>query len=121
MPAADNTQAQTNPAQQASTGTTMPDDPTALLFQAPDYSKVPVRRHQPAKQDDRDNDDRDRGRNKNQRNSKRNGQRHDSNGKSSRNAKSGDEQQDRSEEHTSELQSRGQLVCRLLLEKKNIE
>src|SRR5690625_6669053 len=25
---------------------------------------------------------------------------------------------DRSEEHTSELQSRGQLVCRLLLEKK---
>src|SRR5690625_6297439 len=28
-------------------------------------------------------------------------------------------QEDRSEEHTSELQSRGQLVCRLLLEKKN--
>src|SRR5690625_6679315 len=27
--------------------------------------------------------------------------------------------QSRSEEHTSELQSRGQLVCRLLLEKKN--
>src|SRR5439155_12714443 len=27
--------------------------------------------------------------------------------------------QGRSEEHTSELQSRGQLVCRLLLEKKN--
>src|SRR5439155_18889275 len=27
---------------------------------------------------------------------------------------------ERSEEHTSELQSRGQLVCRLLLEKKNI-
>src|SRR5207253_9586955 len=26
----------------------------------------------------------------------------------------------RSEEHTSELQSRGQLVCRLLLEKKNV-
>src|SRR5690625_6965002 len=26
---------------------------------------------------------------------------------------------DRSEEHTSELQSRGQLVCRLLLEKNN--
>src|SRR5439155_24191201 len=26
----------------------------------------------------------------------------------------------RSEEHTSELQSRGQLVCRLLLEKRNI-
>src|SRR5690625_6814888 len=29
-------------------------------------------------------------------------------------------QQIRSEEHTSELQSRGHLVCRLLLEKKNI-
>src|SRR5439155_9016626 len=27
----------------------------------------------------------------------------------------------RSEEHTSELQSRGHLVCRLLLEKKNFE
>src|SRR5437870_8414905 len=27
----------------------------------------------------------------------------------------------RSEEHTSELQSRGHLVCRLLLEKKNIQ
>src|SRR5690625_6233061 len=26
----------------------------------------------------------------------------------------------RSEEHTSELQSRGQIVCRLLLEKKNV-
>src|SRR5207253_8199224 len=30
------------------------------------------------------------------------------------------EAQTRSEEHTSELQSRGQLVCRLLLEKKNL-
>src|SRR5690625_5989207 len=29
--------------------------------------------------------------------------------------------EDRSEEHTSELQSRGQLVCRLLLERKNNE
>src|SRR3989442_2518111 len=29
-------------------------------------------------------------------------------------------QEDRSEEHTSELQSRPHLVCRLLLEKKNI-
>src|SRR5207253_10603969 len=29
------------------------------------------------------------------------------------------EQRARSEEHTSELQSRGHLVCRLLLEKKN--
>src|SRR5437660_4369914 len=32
-----------------------------------------------------------------------------------------DELEDRSEEHTSELQSRGHLVCRLLLEKKKIE
>src|SRR5690625_6716603 len=31
----------------------------------------------------------------------------------------GDAQTPRSEEHTSELQSRGHLVCRLLLEKKN--
>src|SRR5690625_1845937 len=30
----------------------------------------------------------------------------------------GNESKDRSEEHTSELQSRGHLVCRLLLEKK---
>src|SRR5690625_3225018 len=30
-----------------------------------------------------------------------------------------DEAEARSEEHTSELQSRGQLVCRLLLDKKN--
>src|SRR5690625_6332445 len=28
---------------------------------------------------------------------------------------------ERSEEHTSELQSRGHLVCRLLLEKKNVD
>src|SRR5690554_7312639 len=31
----------------------------------------------------------------------------------------GPDQEDRSEEHTSELQSRPHLVCRLLLEKKN--
>src|SRR5690625_6795936 len=31
----------------------------------------------------------------------------------------GEDLADRSEEHTSELQSRGHLVCRLLLEKKN--
>src|SRR5690625_6427883 len=30
-------------------------------------------------------------------------------------------QKERSEEHTSELQSRGHLVCRLLLEKKNTQ
>src|SRR2546427_7782184 len=32
----------------------------------------------------------------------------------------GDGQRDRSEEHTSELQSQSNLVCRLLLEKKKI-
>src|SRR5690625_6515921 len=32
---------------------------------------------------------------------------------------SSSDSEDRSEEHTSELQSRGHLVCRLLLEKKN--
>src|SRR5690625_7005286 len=35
------------------------------------------------------------------------------------NARSGKLVNKRSEEHTSELQSRGHLVCRLLLEKKN--
>src|SRR5690625_6833305 len=33
---------------------------------------------------------------------------------------SADIPEERSEEHTTELQSRGQLVCRLLLDKKNI-
>src|SRR5258708_10103259 len=33
----------------------------------------------------------------------------------------GDHSQHRSEEHTSELQSPDQLVCRLLLEKKNVQ
>src|SRR5439155_11200183 len=37
---------------------------------------------------------------------------------SARPARSPVEPKNRSEEHTSELQSRGQLVCRLLLEKK---
>src|SRR5437868_15317695 len=36
-----------------------------------------------------------------------------------RNERSGYEDNERSEEHTSELQSRFDLVCRLLLEKKN--
>lgn len=74
MPAADNTQAQTDPAQQvANTGTTMPDDPTALLFQAPDFSQVPVRRREQRDDDHHDQDDRNnrgRNRNKNKRNSK---------------------------------------------------
>src|SRR2546430_4502942 len=37
-----------------------------------------------------------------------------------RNAKSGSDAISRSEEHTSELQSQSNLVCRLLLEKKKI-
>lgn len=81
MPAADNTQAQTDPAQQvANTGTTMPDDPTALLFQAPDFSQVPVRRREP-REDDHQNEQENRNhggrnRNKNKRQSKQgNGQR----------------------------------------------
>src|SRR5690606_41704942 len=36
-------------------------------------------------------------------------------------AGSGDQTRDRSEEHTSELQSRENLVCRLLLEKKKMQ
>lgn len=83
MPAADNTQAQTDPVQQAATtGTTMPDDPTALLFQAPDYSQLPVRRRQPERQDDEEDDrsshNSGRGGQRNQRNSKRNNQRQSS-------------------------------------------
>ncbi len=52
MPAADKTQehfAYTQPAPVA--GTPLPDDPTGLLFQAPDYSQVPVRRKKPERQD----------------------------------------------------------------------
>src|SRR5207253_11491869 len=40
-------------------------------------------------------------------------------GAAKRQGKSSDLDASRSEEHTSELQSRGHLVCRLLLEKKN--
>lgn len=59
MPAADNTQTQMNTAQPSATaGTPMPDDPTDLLFQAPDYSQVPVRRRQPAPEDESEQDDR---------------------------------------------------------------
>ncbi|HEY4556943.1 MAG TPA: ribonuclease E/G, partial [Enteractinococcus sp.] len=47
MPAAENTQTQLDNTQPSPTaGTPMPDDPTALTFQAPDYSQVPVRRRQ---------------------------------------------------------------------------
>lgn len=84
MPAAENKQAQTDPAQQAATtGTTMPDDPTALLFQAPDYSQLPVRRRQPERQDDEEydrssnSDDRNGGQ-RNQHHSKQSNQRQSS-------------------------------------------
>lgn len=96
MPAADNTQAQTDPAQQvANTGTTMPDDPTALLFQAPDFSQVPVRRREPREDDHNDRDDRNnnrgRNRNKNKRNSKQDHHQRDS---SKRDNTTDDAQQD---------------------------
>ncbi|GAA2043078.1 hypothetical protein GCM10009720_24800 [Yaniella flava] len=65
MTAADNTQAQTDNAQH-SAGTTMPDDPTGLLFQAPDFSQVPVRRREAPKEEPRE----DRGRKKNNQNKK---------------------------------------------------
>jgi len=62
MPAADNTQPQIHTAPHSVTaGTPMPDDPTDLLFQAPDYSQVPVRRRQPEPDDE--SDDHDRGQN----------------------------------------------------------
>lgn len=71
MPAADKTQQQseyTQPSAPAAfAGTPLPDDPTGLLFQAPDYSNVPVRRKKaepkPAQED--------HSRDKNQRDSKR--------------------------------------------------
>src|SRR5690625_6819397 len=42
-------------------------------------------------------------------------------GKDGADGAQGPQGEQRSEEHTSELQSRGHLVCRLLLEKKNHE
>src|SRR5690606_39428461 len=48
-------------------------------------------------------------------------QRHDVLGENHARRRQGERVEDRSEEHTSELQSRENLVCRLLLEKKNKE
>src|SRR5690625_7459961 len=63
MPAADNTQPQFDTTQfSPTTGTPMPDDPTGLLFQAPDYSNVPVRR----RQQKTDDEQADQGRENNQ-------------------------------------------------------
>ena len=72
MPAADNTQSNIDTAQfSPTTGTPMPDDPTGLLFQAPDFSQVPVRRRQQPSADDSEHQDRneqqDRGKNNRQR------------------------------------------------------
>lgn len=114
MPAADNMQAQTDPAQQgASTGTPMPDDPTALLFQAPDYSQVPVRRRQPEQQDDNDNrDDKKRNNNggnggqKNQRNSKRQSSQPDK--KRDKRANQGDNHDDGQSDNSKQRAPRGQ-------------
>nr|WP_022870934.1 Rne/Rng family ribonuclease [Yaniella halotolerans] len=82
MPAADNTQVQSDSVQESwNTGTPMPDDPTALVFQAPDYSQMPVRRRKPERHDHEDDDHGNtnggRGQ-RNQRNSKRNNQRQSS-------------------------------------------
>src|SRR5699024_11654440 len=64
MPAANKTQEQTQYTQPSPVaGTPLPDDPTGLLFQAPDYSHVPVRRKKPERQEpqeDRSRDDRQR-------------------------------------------------------------
>lgn len=99
MPAADNTQTQMNTAQPSATaGTPMPDDPTDLLFQAPDYSQVPVRRRQPAPEDESEQDDRsqkqqnDRG----QRNRPRKQQQHQQSDRRDRNT---DDQDDRNDRH----------------------
>lgn len=81
MPAAKNTQEQHKQSNvPATAGTTMPDDPTGLLFQAPDFSQVPVRRVAPQRRDEsedrgaeqsnrqRNNQQRDRQRSNQQRN-----------------------------------------------------
>lgn len=104
MPAADNTQAQTDPAQQAAmTGTTMPDDPTALLFQAPDYSQVPVRTPEPDRQDhqdDRGNEQRGPNRNKKQQNTSENDQRDGSKRNKKHDGKQGKGQPDGQDDDT---------------------
>ncbi|GAA4108759.1 Rne/Rng family ribonuclease [Enteractinococcus coprophilus] len=74
MPAADKTQElneYTQPSPVA--GTPLPDDPTGLLFQAPDYSKVPVRRKKPESQEPQE----ERSRDDRQHNTKRDNKRGD--------------------------------------------
>ena len=75
MPAADKTQEQTQYTQPSPVaGTPLPDDPTGLLFQAPDYSHVPVRRKKPERQephDDHSRDDRQRDNKRQQRNNRK--------------------------------------------------
>src|SRR5690625_1496098 len=78
MPAAKNTQEQHKQSNvPATAGTTMPDDPTGLLFQAPDFSQVPVRRVAPQQRDeseDRGAEQSNRQRNNQQRDRQRNNQ-----------------------------------------------
>src|SRR5699024_5353877 len=62
MPAAKKTQEQQHQSNvPATAGTTMPDDPTGLLFQAPDFSQVPVRRVSPPPEDEPENRGRQQG------------------------------------------------------------
>ena len=83
MPAANKTQEQTQYTQASPVaGTPLPNDPTGLLFQAPDYSHVPVRRKKPVREedhDDRSRDDRQRENTKRQQrnNRKQRDDRHD--------------------------------------------
>ena len=118
MPAAENTQIQSDPAQESwNTGTPMPDDPTALVFQAPDFSQVPVRR-KPARDDDEDDDhgkhDGGRGQ-RNQRNSKRNNQRQSSRRNNTKrddtadqDDRQADEQHDAKDDNAKQRSHRGQ-------------
>src|SRR5699024_1689747 len=118
MPAAENTQIQSDPAQESwNTGTPMPDDPTALVFQAPDFSQVPVRR-KPARDDDEDDDhgkhDGGRGQ-RNQRNSKRNNQRQSSRRNNTKRGdtadqddRQADEQHDAKDDNAKQRSHRGQ-------------
>jgi len=73
MPAADKTQSQIQNTYHAPTaGTPMPEDPTDLLFQAPDYSQVPVRRRKP--EQDEASDDNNHGNGRQRQNQQRNKQ-----------------------------------------------
>lgn len=101
MPAAEHTQQHVNHAQHSATaGTPMPDDPTDLLFQAPDFSQVPVRRRPPAQDDE--SDDTDRGRsNRQQKNQRQNRQNQQQTKKSGRRDRDSDERDEPSDDDSS--------------------